>query len=203
MSVAVITVLGWFPARTVDHLEVLRHARICHRRVRLDRLRRSSRTHRCGSSGHRAGPLTAAGVQVRRGTLDDPDILREAAAASDGVIHLAFRHDIAFSGDFQGAGDSDRRAVEAIGEALAGSGRPFVIAATLPPTPGRATTERDMLDVGSASEGGPEFRMATAQRVLALASRGVRSAAVRLPPTVHGEGDPWFTAVLVRTARDK
>ena len=150
-----------------------------------------------------AAALTASGAQVRRGTLDDPDTLREAAAASDGVIHLAFRHDIAFSGDFQGAGDSDRRAVETIGEALAGSGRPFVIAATLPPTPGRVTTERDVLDAGSASEGGPEFRMATAQWALALAAREVRSAAVRLPPTVHGEGDPWFTAVLVRTARDK
>jgi nucleoside-diphosphate-sugar epimerase len=65
------------------------------------------------------------------------------------------------------------------------------------------TTERDSLDAGSVSEGGPEFRMATAHWALALASRDVRSSAVRLPPTVHGEGDPWFTAVLVRTARDK
>ena len=75
-----------------------------------------------------AAALAAAGVQVHRGTLDDLDGLRSAAAASDGVIHLAFKHDIAFSGDFQGAADADRRAVETFGEALAGSDRPFVIA---------------------------------------------------------------------------
>jgi len=65
---------------------------------------------------------------VQRGTLDDRDIQRSAAAASDGVIHLAFKHDIAFSGDFQGAADADRRAVETFGEALAGTERPFLIA---------------------------------------------------------------------------
>src|ERR1700752_4450715 len=67
-----------------------------------------------------AAALTAAGAQVHRGTLDDLDSLRSAAAASDGVIHLAFKHDIAFSGDFQGAADADRRAVETLGEALSG-----------------------------------------------------------------------------------
>ena len=91
-----------------------------------------------------AAALTAAGAQVQRGTLDDLDSLRDAAAASDGVIHLAFKHDIAFSGDFQGAADADRRAVETFGEALAGSDRPFVIASgTLGLAPGRVATERD------------------------------------------------------------
>src|SRR5579862_8811601 len=66
-----------------------------------------------------AAALTAAGAQVRRGTLDDLDILRDAAAESDGVIHLAFKHDIAFSGDFQSAVEADRRVVEVFGEALA------------------------------------------------------------------------------------
>src|SRR5690242_14926000 len=152
-----------------------------------------------------AAALAAAGAQVRRGTLDDLDVLREVTAASDGVIHLAFRHDIAFSGDFQGAVDTDRRAVETIGEALAGSGRPFVLAATLPPTPGRLTTERDMPQTGPARDpdSGPGARMVTAQWALGLASRGVRPSAVRLPPTVHGEGDIWFMARLVATARDK
>ena len=91
-----------------------------------------------------AAALTAAGAEVQRGTLDDLDSLRSAAAASDGVIHLAFKHDIAFSGDFQGAADADRRAVETFGEALAGSDRPFVIASgTLGLAPGRVATERD------------------------------------------------------------
>jgi nucleoside-diphosphate-sugar epimerase len=75
-----------------------------------------------------AAALTAAGAQVQRGTLDDLDGLRSAAVASDGVIHLAFKHDIAFSGDFEGAANADRLAVETFGEALAGSGKPFVIA---------------------------------------------------------------------------
>ena len=75
-----------------------------------------------------AAALTAAGAEVHRGTLDDLDGLRGAAAASDGVIHLAFKHDLAFSGDFQGAADADRRAVETFGEALAGSDRPLLIA---------------------------------------------------------------------------
>src|SRR5271154_4256883 len=57
-----------------------------------------------------ADALTAAGAEVHRGTLDDLGGLRDAADASDGVIHLAFKHELAFSGDFQGAADADRRA---------------------------------------------------------------------------------------------
>src|SRR4030088_1263457 len=138
-----------------------------------------------------AAALTAAGAEVQRGTLDDLDSLRSAAAASDGVIHLAFKHDIAFSGDFQGAAAADRRAVETFGEALAGSDRPFVIASgILGLAPGRVGTERDGHDPDSGTHliGGAQTRMATAQMVLALASRRVRSSVVRLSPTVHGEG---------------
>src|SRR2546422_5284697 len=62
-----------------------------------------------------AAALTAAGAAVHRGTLDDLDSLRSPAAASDGVIHLAFDVDRAFSGDFQGAAAADRRAVETFG----------------------------------------------------------------------------------------
>ena len=91
-----------------------------------------------------AAALTAAGAEVHRGTLDDLDILRSGAAASDGVVHLAFKHDIAFSGDFQGAAEADRRAVETLGEALAGTDRPFLIASgTLGVAPGRLATEQD------------------------------------------------------------
>ena len=89
-----------------------------------------------------AAALTAAGAEVHRGNLD-LDSLRSAAAASDGVIHLAFKHDIAFSGGFQGAADADRRAVETFGEALAGSDRPFVIASgTLGLAPRRCDLSR-------------------------------------------------------------
>ena len=153
-----------------------------------------------------AAALTAAGAEVVRGTLDDLDTLRSAAAASEGVIHLAFKHDIAFSGDFQGAADADRRAVEALGEALVGSDRPFAIAAGTPAEPGRVATERDGhdLDPATAAEGaGPQARAATSEWALSLAARGVRSSVVRLPRTNHGEGDIGFIAALVRIARDK
>ena len=153
-----------------------------------------------------AAALTAAGAEVLRGTLDDLDRLLSAAAASDGVIHLAFKHDIAFSGGFEAAADADRRAVETFGEALAGSDRPFLIASgTAGLVPGRVATERDGLDPGSAATpgSGPEIRRATAHLTLSLASRGVRSSVVRLPPTVHGDGDHGFMATLVGVARDK
>jgi nucleoside-diphosphate-sugar epimerase len=152
-----------------------------------------------------AAALTAAGAQVERGTIDDLDILRSAAIASDGVIHLAFKHDIAFSGGFEAAADADRRAVETFGDALAGSGRPFVIASgTLMLAPGRVATERDGRDPGSAAHlsGGPRTRATTALLTLSLASRGLRSSVLRLPPTVHGDGDNGFMATLVGIAQD-
>ena len=153
-----------------------------------------------------AAALTAAGAEVLHGTIDDLDTLRAGAAACDGVIHLAFKHEVAFSGGFQAAADADRRAVEAFGEALAGSGRPFVIASgTLGLVPGRVATERDGLDPGSAEhlDGGPRTRLGTAHLTLSLASRGVRSAVLRLPPTVHGDGDHGVMATLVGSARDQ
>jgi nucleoside-diphosphate-sugar epimerase len=154
-----------------------------------------------------AAALTAAGAEVRRGSLDDLDGLRAAATASDGVIHLAFKHDLAFSGDFQGAADADRRAVETFGEALAGSDRPLVIASgTLGLVPGRVATERDGHGPGSAVAalgGGPRTRSATAELVLSFSSRSVRSSVMRLPPTNHGDGDNGFVAALVGIARDK
>ncbi|GIG68412.1 SDR family oxidoreductase [Phytomonospora endophytica] len=151
-----------------------------------------------------AEALTRAGAQVRRGTLDDLDVLRDAAAASDGVVHLAFKHDIAFTGDFQGAAAADRAAVEVFGDVLAGTGRPLVIASGLPGiTPGRVTTERDGVEPDPAArlDDGPRARMATADLTRTLASRGVRSSVLRLPPTVHGEGDPGFISAIIGIAR--
>src|SRR6476469_406333 len=91
-----------------------------------------------------AAALAASGAQALKGSLDDQDVLRDGAARSDGVIHLAFKHEIAFSGGFQGAADADRRAVETFGEVLAGSDRPLIIASgTLGVAPGQLATERD------------------------------------------------------------
>jgi len=153
-----------------------------------------------------AAALIAAGAEVECGTLDDLDVLSRAAAGADGVIHLAFKHEIAFTGDFQGAADADRRAVETFGEALGGTDRPLVIASgTLGLVPGRLATERDGHDANPAVAAlgpGPRSRWATAEFVVSLASRGVRSSVVRLPPTNHGKGDHGFMAALVGMARD-
>ncbi len=152
-----------------------------------------------------AAALTGAGAEVQHGTLDDLHVLRKAADDSDGVIHLAFKHELAFSGDFQGAADADRSAVEAIGETLAGSDRPFAIASgILGLVPGQPASERDghTLDPAAAAFGaGPQTRHATAELVLSLAPSGVRSSIVRLAPTVHGNGDTGFVATLVEIAR--
>jgi nucleoside-diphosphate-sugar epimerase len=151
-----------------------------------------------------AAAFTDAGVRVHRGDLDDLDGLRGAAGASDGVIHLAFNVDIALSGDFQGAVDADRRAVEALGEALTGSDRPLVIASvTVVLAPGRVGTEQDAPGLDPTAAGGPRARLATEEVGLSFASLGVRSSVVRLPPTCHGDGDHGFLAAMVGIARDK
>ncbi|MER7542292.1 SDR family oxidoreductase [Spirillospora sp. NPDC127506] len=151
-----------------------------------------------------AAALGKAGAEVRRGSLDDLGVLRDAAAGSDGVVHLAFKHDVAFGeGRFLDAANADRRAVETFADALAGTGRPFVLASgLLGLAPGRVATERDEGDAAGWGEG-PSVRQGTAGLTLSLASRGVRSSVVRLPPTVHGEGDKGFVAGLVAIARAK
>jgi nucleoside-diphosphate-sugar epimerase len=147
-----------------------------------------------------ADALAAAGAEVVRGTLDDLDVLTEAAAASDGVIHLAFKHEEAFSGDFAGASDADRRAIETFGAALAGSDRPLVIASGLAGfTTDVVVTERDTPDPDTPAG----HRTLSERTAIGLAASGVRSSSVRLSPTVHGEGDTGFVAMLVTIARAK
>ena len=149
--------------------------------------------------------LAAAGSLVRRGDLDDPDGLAEAAAESDGVIHLAFQHDLAFGGDFAAAAAADRRAVEAMGAALADSDRPFVLASgVLGMAAGRVATEDDGLVAGPSVRANPAGRRAaTALLALSFRGLGVRSSVVRFAPTVHGEGDEGFVAMLVGIARER
>ena len=144
-----------------------------------------------------AASLTVAGVGVHRGALDDLDSLRSAAAASDGVIHTAYvRH---FS-DFAAAAQTDRRAIETLGEALAGSDRPFVITSgTTFLTSGRVATEDSAPDPGSVGA----LRLVSEQAALSLAARGVRVSVVRFPPSVHGEGDHGFVPILIDIARAK
>ena len=145
-----------------------------------------------------AAALTAKGAQAHRGDLDDLDGLRTAAAAADGVIHLAYRHD--FDNDFVGAAETDLRVVTAMGEVLAGSDRPLVnTSGTLllaGVAQGRTATEND------AAEGGP--RIDSENAVIALADRGVRSSVIRLSPLVHSTLDHHgFAHRLIDIAREK
>lgn len=147
-----------------------------------------------------AAQIASAGADVHRGSLDDLDTLRSGATAVDGVIHTAYNHDFS---DFANAAQTDLHAVETIGAVLAGSGKPFVIASgiltlafLLPP--GHIGTEEDVAPSGSGIP-----RIASENAVIALAERGVRSSVVRLPPSVHGEGDHGFVPTLISIARAK
>ena len=143
-----------------------------------------------------AAAITAAGAEVLRGDLDDLDTLRAGATSSNGVIHLAFIHDFT---RFEDSVSADARAIETMGAALEGSGKPLVIASGTPALPGRVATER-----GEPAPGGPSAgRAANAQAALDMAARGVRSSVVGLPRTVHGQGDHGFIARLIGIARDK
>ena len=146
--------------------------------------------------------LEAAGALVQRGDIDDPDGLAKAAAESDGVIHLAFQHELAFGGNFAAAATADREAVEAMGAALADSDRPFVLASGMAINVGRVSTEDDGLVPSAEIRANPAGRRAaTALLALSLRGIGVRSSVLRLPPTVHGDGDNGFMAAFVGMAR--
>lgn len=142
-----------------------------------------------------AAKLAALGAEVHRGELDDLDSLRAGAAASDGVVHLGYNHDFS---RMEAAARTDLAAINAIGAALEGTGRPFVVASgVLGLASGRVATEQDMPDAGVHP------RIAGAQAALSFAGRGVRSSIVRFAPTVHGPGDHGFVATLVGIAREK
>jgi nucleoside-diphosphate-sugar epimerase len=142
-----------------------------------------------------AEAVTAMGAEICRGDLDDLDTLGAAASASDGAIHLAFKHEALVSGDFMGAVDADMKATRAIGEALVDTKKPFVttggtLMLAMGGVTGRPGTEEDQF------EGGP--RVDAANYTVGLAGRGVRSSVVRLAPMVHSDLDHHgFTAALI------
>ena len=162
------------------------------------------------SSGHQvvglarsdasAEAVAALGAEVRRGDLDDLDGLKAAAAETDGVIHLAFKHEAMRTGDFMGAVGSDLAAIQAIGETLTGTGKPFVttggtLMLAMAGITGRPGTEDDQ------SDGGP--RVDAANYTIGLAQQGVRSSVVRLAPMVHSDLDHHgFTHALIDFARE-
>lgn len=152
-------------------------------------------------SDESAAKLEAAGAEVRRGSLDDLDGLKEAAAAADGVIHLAFKHDLLASGEMEAALAADMAATEAFGDALAGTGKPFVntsgtLMLAMLELDGRAGTEADRTPGGGRAD--------VENATLALADRGVRSSVIRLSPLVHSHLDKHgFGPTLIGFAREK
>lgn len=147
-----------------------------------------------------AAAVEALGAKAHRGSLDDLGSLREAAAASDGVIHLAFKHEDVQAGDFAAAIEADLRAKEAMGDALAGTGKPFVgvsgtMALVLGGLAGTAT-EADTPGTGPQADG--------ENAIIALAGRGIRSSVVRPAPTVHSSLDHrGYIPALIGIAREK
>jgi nucleoside-diphosphate-sugar epimerase len=142
-----------------------------------------------------AAAVTALGAEVHRGSIDDPAGLQAIAQDCDGVVHLAYNHDFSQMGN---AADTDRQVIEALGAALEKtSGFLFIASGTLGLAPGRVGTELDNPDPAAHP------RVANAALALSLADRGVRSGTVRFAPTVHGDGDHGFIAVLVDIARTR
>jgi nucleoside-diphosphate-sugar epimerase len=141
--------------------------------------------------------LTAAGARPHRGDVGDLVSLRLGAGEADAVIHTAFNHDFS---RFRDSCEDDRRAIEALGSALAGSRRPLVITSgTALVTPGTLATE----DLRHTPGPGAVPRVASEEGADSVTSKGVRVAVVRLPPSVHGDGDHGFVPALINTARQK
>jgi nucleoside-diphosphate-sugar epimerase len=144
-----------------------------------------------------AQAATAAGAAPLRGALDDLDTLRAGAEAADGVIHLAFSNDFSSPEALARSILDETAALTTLGETLTGSDRPLVTVSGTPQVPGRPSTESDPLPTDGPVGG----RSRTVNAILALAADGVRTSAIRLPRTVHNQGQGGFAGLLTDIAR--
>ncbi|HJP77076.1 MAG TPA: SDR family oxidoreductase [Pseudonocardiaceae bacterium] len=154
-----------------------------------------------------ATALSALGATVRRGDLEDLDGLKEAAADSDGVVHVAHRQDLLVSGGIDAVAAAEVPIMLAYGEALAGTGRPLVAAGSIgsPGNLGRPATEQDpALPVGDGHAGTLRVRNIVETTVIGLAEKGVRSAIVRIANIAHSTTDhAGFLMQLITLAKEK
>jgi nucleoside-diphosphate-sugar epimerase len=134
------------------------------------------------------------GAEVQRGSLEDLESLRNGAADTDAVIHAAFIHDF---NNYGPAAAADVRAIETLGAALAGSDRQLIVTSgtLLARSQGLLATENDPVDTA--------FPRKSEEAAHAAAEGGARVSIVRLPPSVHGEGDHGFVPALIKVAREK
>jgi nucleoside-diphosphate-sugar epimerase len=139
-----------------------------------------------------AAAVKAMGAQVRRGNLADPDGLREAAADADAVVHLAFDHETMMAGDFAGAVATDLAVVQALGDALAGTGKTLI---------GIGQTRTGDAQRDAAINASP--RSAVSRAIAGFTERGVRTILVAIPPVTHSTRDKvGFIPMLIKIARD-
>jgi nucleoside-diphosphate-sugar epimerase len=180
MRVFITGASGWIGSATVDELLAAGHE--------VTGLARSDAS---------AAALVAKGAHVRRGDLDDLASIREGAAAAEAVIHLANKHDFS---NMAATAAAERAAVQTIGDALAGTGRPFLLASGVAGlAPDRPCTEDD----ASPFHGPDSPRGGSENLALEFVDRGVHTVSLRFAPTVHGARDHGFIATIAAVARDK
>jgi nucleoside-diphosphate-sugar epimerase len=179
MHVFVTGATGWVGSAVVEELRAGGH--------RMSGLARSDAA---------AAALAAANVEVLRGSLEDLESLRAGAAAADAVVHMAFNHDFT---RFAENGAVERRAIDALGSALAGTGKPLVVTSGVAfIAPGRLATEDDVRDPNAAP-----FPRNPEAGAVAAAGRGVRVSVIRLAPSVHGYGESHgFVPRVIALARE-